>query len=135
MLASIVMYDEKLAIENEDESDTGAGINECCLSVFVAEANQATLSPQHYTAIFKVLGNRLEDTSGLRRATGDRLSHITEEDLEQLCKHLTELTKEGKPFLLNWTRAHCGPKLKWEQCTPFRGFAEGLLDLERFPIG
>ncbi len=45
MLASIIMYDEYLAIENKDESDIGAGIRECCLSVFIAEANEATLSP------------------------------------------------------------------------------------------
>ncbi len=126
MLASIVMYDENLAIENKDESDTGAGISECCLSVFVAEANRATLSPQHCTAILKLFGDHLEDTSGLRQATGDRLGHITEEDLEQLCKHLTELRMEEMTFLLYWTRAHCGPKLKWEQYTPFRGFAEGF---------
>jgi len=135
MLASIVVYDERLALENEEDSDTGAGISECCLSVFVAEANQATLSPQHYTAIHELFGDHLEDTSGLRREMGDRLGHITEEDLEQLCKHLTELRMEEMTFLLNWTRAHSGPKLKWEQCIPFRGSAEGLLALERCPFG
>ncbi len=135
MLASIVMYDEYLAIENEDESDTGAGIRECCLSVFVAEANEATLSPQHYAAISEIFGAHLGDTSGLRRVTGDRLGHITQEDLEQLCKHLTELRMEDMNFLLDWTRAHCGPKLKWEQCIPFRSSAEGLQDLESFPFG
>ncbi len=135
MLYSIAVYDENLAIDNEEESDTGAGISEGCLSVLVAEANQATLSPQHYTVIHEFFGDLIGNMSRLRRATGDRLDYITEEDLEQLCKHLYELTEEDMTFLLDWTRAHCAPKLKWEQCAPFRDSDEGLLALERFQSG
>jgi len=112
ILASIIIYDEYLAIKNKDESDTGAGIREYCLSVFVAEANEATLSPQYYAAISEIFGAYLRDTSGLRRVIGDRLGHITQEDLEQLCKHLTKLRIEDMNFLLDWTRAYYRPKLK-----------------------
>lgn len=116
MLASIIEYDASLALENEEDSDTGGGNSECYLSVFVAEANQATLGPQHHTVIHEFFGDLVENTSRLRRVTGDRLGYITEEDLEQLCKHLTKLRMEEMTFLLDWTRAHYGPKLKWEQC-------------------